>query len=231
MARYRPQAVLVIAILHLVGGGLGLVSGICGGAMQLSGAGQSFTGFTPPAQPGQKQPMSQAEMTKKMEEALERAVPGYKIAQYFELGSNVVLSSMMVAAGIGLLSMRSWARTLSIVYAILSILNHIWAVVWGVVFMMPGMNAMTAVMEEGMGPNAPKGMMSTIMTAGGILGVVFSALVTIYPIAVLIIMMRPHVVAAFRGEAPADKPDEGYDDRREDYDDRVQGEPDDRYRP
>jgi hypothetical protein len=130
-----------------------------------------------------------------MEKTLEEKMPAYKEIQLGSLIANLLLSTLMIISGIGLLQMRAWGRTLSIVYALLSILNHIFTIVYGLAFSVP---AMRAVFQDlaAQDPNAQPflSVMETAVTASAII----PALYAIYPIVVLVIMFRPTVVQAFR---------------------------------
>jgi hypothetical protein len=201
LVRQRPAAVLVIAILHLVGGGLDLLGVVCGGAMQAAGAANPF-GKTAPAGP------EQVELARLQQQIEALNPPGYI---YGELTANFVLDVMLLAAGIGLLSMRPWARTLSLVYAVLAILNRLFTVVFSFVVIIPAFEAM--IQEHA--PKDPQAQsVISLMKVGMIAGVVFGALFIIYPIVVLIILNLPHVKAAFLGQVEAPPPslpeDEGW---------------------
>src|ERR1700722_15044684 len=117
MKSERPGSVLTIAILHLVGGGLGLVLVICGGiglAMQ-----SSLTKAMTSANPQHFSVRMQARMA--------HQIPSATAVQIGELLASFVLSVLLITAGIGLLSMRNWARYLSFIYAGLSIVNKLFS--------------------------------------------------------------------------------------------------------
>jgi len=184
MRKKVPTAVLVIAILHFVGGGLGLVGSLCGLAMQ--GANRTFAGFG--GQPGQ------ADVQEKVEKTLGQKIPAYKSIQIGSLVVNLVLSLLMIAGGIGLLQLMTWGRSLSIVYAFLSIANHAFTVVYSFAFTLP---ATQALFRELAAQDAKAEPMVTMMQAVVTAGVVIGALFVAYPIAVLVIMFRPSTVRAF----------------------------------
>jgi hypothetical protein len=101
--------------------------------------------------------------------------------------------AVLLAAGIGLLRLKSWARTLSIAYAI-------YALVFGIVGMVVNFIFVTQPMidqaHQQQGPEAGGAMGAAI---GGSIGGCFGL---IYPVLLLIFMLRPTVVAAFRPPAP-----------------------------
>lgn len=97
--------------------------------------------------------------------------------------------AVLLAAGIGLLRLRPWGRTLSIAYAI-------YAVVFGLVGTVVNFIFVTQPMIEQahqqQGPQAAGAMGAVI---GGSIGGCFGL---IYPVLLLIFMLRPVVAAAFR---------------------------------
>src|SRR5262245_29453386 len=133
MTRYRPTGVLVIAILHLVFGGLGLLMDLCGLAAQL-GAQKVFLMAIPEPQRTQ-----QLQVQEKMEQTIEERLPGNKLINIGEQVLALAFDGMLLTAGVGLLSMRPWARTLSLTYAALSIINRILITAYTVIFVMPAM--------------------------------------------------------------------------------------------
>jgi hypothetical protein len=217
MIRKRPTAVLVLAILHLVGGTLGLLLTLCGGGFQLAGGGQMFAGGPGGAnQPPQAK--SQQEFQKRFEKHLEAELPHQKAVTYTSLGLDLVLAVMLISGGIGLLSMQPWARVVSLVYAVLSILAKIFGLI-NLAFTWPVMSAFIE-QEARRDPNLQ--MMASMMPPIMAVTAVVTALLMIYPIVVLVILLRPPIVAAFRGEVPPPAEEEepwGPDrDRREDWD-------------
>ena len=215
--RKRPTAVLVIAILHMVGGVILLLTSICGAAMQGISANLQPAG----PQAGAPGMFSQQQM----QAELDKVIPGYTAVTFGQMGVSFLFGILLLIAGVGLLSMRPWARVLSIVYAVLSILNHIFSLVYALAYVVPGTQA---VMEKTFAsdPNLKaatsnmSGMMSGMMVFGVIIGAAFIA----YPITVLVILTRRSVVAAFRGELPQEdrEPEDYWDEPR---DERRDGSP------
>ncbi|HZY86564.1 MAG TPA: hypothetical protein VFE78_17145 [Gemmataceae bacterium] len=201
MARYRPTAVLVLAILHLVGGGVGLVMDICGGAV--AAAGSSFS----PGAGQSPQAKAQQEFQKRMEQRLDQEIPARTAITYASLAVNLLLDILLLAGGLGLLSMQPWARTVSLVYAVLSILTKVFTLA-NLAFSWPVINRF---LEEEAAKNPNLGPITSMMPAILGLTAVFTFLLMIYPIVVLIVLRRPSVAAAFRADArpnePAEPPD------------------------
>jgi hypothetical protein len=198
MLRRRPTTILVIAILHLVGGSIGLF-GSCY-SLTILGAAQVTTA-TPATPKGQATPPSTSEVMK----YCATHVPGYWVFQVGSLTASMVLDIMLLTAGIGLLKMQPWARTLSVVYAPLSILFHVVSFIYQVVFLAPAM-------LEAYQQYPSMAAFSSIMGFALYAGLFASLLVTLYPIVVLVIMFRRSTIAAFRGEAASDEPTEPYGD-------------------
>jgi len=190
--RSKPTAVVVLAILHLVGGSLDLLITLGSLAMSAASKGQGGLGAANARQLGQ---------------ALE-TIPAYHLVVGVQIGLNILLDVMLLSAGFGLLGLRPWARTLSLVYAPLSIVLRILSTVWTVVWMMP---VMTAVLQEQMGGNPQAG---PILEVAQYVGVCFSLVFLAYPIVVLVILTRPAIVAAFRGEMPSFLPQDDLDEPR-----------------
>ena len=101
--------------------------------------------------------------------------------------------SALLAAGIGLLRLKSWARTLSIVYAIYAIVFGILGTVVNFIFLV---EPMLKEAQHQQGPEAASALGGAIGGSfGGCLGM-------IYPVLLLFFMTRPAVVAAFQPTAP-----------------------------
>ncbi len=198
----RPTAITVIAVLQFVFGGIGLLS-FCGDVIQAVAGNKLFTPSF-----GGPQTQQQQELQQSLQRFIEEILVGPKA---IKIGSNLTLSLVMIISGIGLLKMQSWGRMLSILYTLLSILEKVFMAGYTVVVSIPAA-------QEFVKPIAARGqegqamaLTMQIMVFGM---VVISVLSMTYPIIVLIIMFRPKIVAAFRGEAvlPADQ---DVDDRYE----------------
>jgi hypothetical protein len=218
MARQQvPTAVVVVAIFHFIIGGLGLLSNLCGGIILLVTGGDlsRLVAFVPEAQ-------RQMEVQQRI---LNERVPFYALYQGEGLVVGLVFSVLLIASGVGLLRLRPWGRTLSLVYVPLSIPQTLFGAFYTFVYVNP---ATQEAVRQTPQPNLQaaqvsaqaSGMMTTMLTA-------FIFLVVLaYPVIVLIVMMLPSVVAAFRGGTVRTEP--------EDYRDPDEPggftEPDDRFR-
>jgi hypothetical protein len=202
VVKQRLTAVLVLGILHLVGGGLGLIVGLCGIVGQMFKQGMAAMISAIPDPNGELP-------TGMITELL--SIPEEQAVAWTDLVLGIVLSVLLIVAGIGLLSTRPWARILSLVYAPLSILDHVGFIVGTLLFVQP---ARQAVLEKYARNNPglmPAGASDRI---GPVLEVFWAAVLLIYPIVVLVILNLGSVKAAFRGEKGAPGPalpeDEGW---------------------
>src|SRR5262249_38516438 len=131
------------------------------------------------------------------------------------------LGVLMVAAGVGLLKMMPWARTLSIIYAILSILSRVATAIYTIGYVLPATNAAMETLLQG---NAQ--LAAALSTFKAITYAIFviSQVFIIYPLFVLIVMFLPSVRRAFaEGGWERDRDEDRDEDRdgdREDYHDR-----------
>jgi hypothetical protein len=115
--------------------------------------------------------------------------PAYAAYLKISIGLGLLACLALLAAGIGLLMLKPWARTLSIVYAIYSILQ---AIVGTIINYFLLVRPLIEQAQNSSGPEAAAAMGGAIGgTIGGCVGL-------IYPALLLFFMMRPNVVAAFR---------------------------------
>jgi hypothetical protein len=188
--RQIPAAVTVIAVLQFVFGGLGLLGDVCSAGILITGGGNMFTGFAGPQTPQQRQ--LQDEMQKAMESG-----PGHKVIQYGQFALDLLISFIMIIGGIGLLKLRPWGRQLSIIYGLLSIAVKIFGIVYALAFTMPAVNEFLRLHQPS---NQEEQMVLAFMKTFSIFPPFIGLLFMIYPIVVLVIMFRPAIAAAFRGE-------------------------------
>jgi hypothetical protein len=102
---------------------------------------------------------------------------------------GAVASVGLLAAGIGLLMMKNWARVLSLVYGVYAILS-------GVVGMVLTVVLLCKPLLDTAGKHHGPEIVAAI--AGAIGGTVGGCISLIYPILLIIFMTRPRVVAAFK---------------------------------
>ena len=105
---------------------------------------------------------------------------------------GLLATGVSVAAGIGLLKLKNWGRTLSIGYAIYSIVAGVIGSMVNYIFVMQ------PLMEQASHKSGPEAAGLIGAAIGGTFGTCFGM---IYPVLLLIFMLRPKVVAAFRPPA------------------------------
>lgn len=150
----KPTAVTVFGVLNIVFGALGLLCSPIG-----------IVGIMMP-QPGG--PVYSAAM---------------KVFMLFSSGLGLVMAAVLLAAGIGLLNLKQWARQTSYFYG--------WfAVIWGVLGTVITLVMMISALSGASG-EAAAGMMGGVIggACGGIIGL-------IYPIFLIIYMRKPEIVDA-----------------------------------
>jgi hypothetical protein len=187
--RERPLSIMPIAVLHFVFGGLGILCGICSG-IQLAGGGQNWMTPTPNGPQAAEMKQMQDEMQKAMESGA-----GSKAVQIGTVILDLAISIIMIVSGIGLLQLRPWGRSLSILYAILSIALKIFEAVYAFAVTGPIINEFINT-HTASGPEQE--FMFTVMRMVAIIPPLIQLVCMLYPIIVLIIMFRPAVTAAFR---------------------------------
>jgi hypothetical protein len=206
----RPTSVLVIAIFHFIVGGIGVMSDLCG-TFAVAGGNKLFSGLGGP---------QQAQQTAELEKAMKEKVPGYEAYQIGILALSWLFDVALISAGVGLLRMKPWARTLSLVYAVISLLAKVFVAVYTILYLAPATAeaVKAALPPQGAGPQAAQAqqVMSFATDIAKITAVATPFLSMIYPLAVLIVLGRPSIGAAFRGERVGrddERPDEPEDYR------------------
>ena len=219
MARERPTIVTVMAILNMVIGGLGLLCGFCGLGAHLVIAGLGSTRTVG----GGPNPIQD------MLAYLNRELPGYQAIEIGRGALVLILGIVLIAAGIGLLMVQNWARWVSLVYGILSILLHTGYVVYELAFVKPATERWQKLFlqKQGLGALPPQSPAESLGTTVGVIGA--GAVFIIYSLVLLVILFLPAFSAAFTDrprkrrrryeeEEYDDSDDRGYDDREEDED-------------
>jgi hypothetical protein len=230
MRRIRTTPILVIAILHLTGGTVGLLSSICTcGSLLIV---DSFSSLMPapptfPTRPGQPSPLLTPPNANEVMKYLNDNVPGFRAFTIGGLAISFLLDILLLSAGIGLLKMQPWARWLSLVYAAISILFRVGSFIYQLGWVLPATQALYAKFMAATG-------LSSLMIISSGAGAVGTLLVVIYPIAVIIVMLLPSTAAAFRGELPV-RNDDRNENEEEEYDEDRWREPppprSDKFRP
>lgn len=174
----RPTSVTVFGILNIVFA----VVGMCGVALTA-------------AQPAIQQAMEQAakdggqEVQRDPVQELLAADPKVRLIGNISTGSGVVVSLVLLISGVALLLMKSWGRTLSIVYAVYDILSKIAFTALSFWFIQSALEGQEEVPAE-----IPLGAIQGIFAFSFSCSLIFGL---IYPILLLIFMFRTAVTEAF----------------------------------
>jgi hypothetical protein len=238
MRRKPPTAVMVIAILHFVFGGLGLLCGVCGGVMELAGGAKAF----PQAGDAEQRAHMQRQEERRIltEKVQNERIPFYQAYTATNRVMNLVLSAVMVVAGFGLVYLKSWGRWLSVGYAVVSLLLQLVVLFYTVVYFGPAKQEVYRIMPPADEQERMEYSLAMPITP------VCSGLVLLYPLAVLVVMFLPSVAKAFQPRPPSRRRrrEEDYDEgddhdrparrrRREEYEEDDYDEPEEdegRYR-
>ena len=202
MPQKRPLVVVVIAVLQLVFG----VPALGTYALSFAGLDKAVASL------GQVNPQGQQRLTLlDVEKRLEEKVPSYALVQQAVNGVEIAVALLMIASGIGLLMFRPWGRLVAVVYAVLSILVTVLFLAWYLATVAPAVVAFGREIAATGGPDAEAmGAGIPILYIGG--QILFS-LSAVYPLVVLLVLLRPSVRAAFRGETLGEGPGEPEDYR------------------
>ena len=197
MQRTRPTSVTIIAILNLVFGGLWLLCALGSLGMQASGMQQMFANMGSINPRNDPKLAKQEEIRKEMMEFSQKT--GSRPSQYASLLQYIVLAILLIISGIGLLKTAPWGRALALVYAALSILSNLGLIVLVLLTDIPTVQEFAEKLAT-QGEEAQ--MLANLMKFFAYVPVVVLLLSLIYPAIVAILMLRPSVAAAFRGETP-----------------------------
>lgn len=186
----RPTAILVIGILNIVFGALGLICNpikIVGSLVPTPEAGAPEMAGMPP---------EQSEMMRKLNEV--SMSPAVKTYQIFDGGIGFLFSAILLAAGIGLLVMKPWGRTLSLVYAFYGIAAAIATMVFSWMMII---TPLFQLVEQAPDPQAKQIMQ--FGAYGGMGGALAqSCFSAVYPVVILIVLTRPSITRALQGLSP-----------------------------
>jgi hypothetical protein len=124
--------------------------------------------------------------------SLIRENPAYAAWMKLSIALSVPTLVALLAAGIGLLLLKEWARILSIIYAIAAIIFGLIGVAMNFIFLL------RPLLGQAAGTRGP----AAAGAFGGAIGASFGGCFgLIYPVLLLIFMTRPKITAAFRAAA------------------------------
>ncbi len=168
-ARNRPTSALVFGILNFLYAGF-----------TICGLGFAVIGLAVTPDPHALDPLL---------EMMPQGSP-YRAFLIVSLVLETIAVFVLVAGGVGLLRFKSWGRTLSIIYASYTIISE---VVGGVVNYL--VLAAPALQKAAGMPSGPEKAALIGGAVGSSAGAIFGL---IYPIVLLVFMLRPSFAAAFR---------------------------------
>lgn len=168
----RPTSVTVFGILNIVFAGLGIF-GLLGTILMVAMVSNSSNN-----------PVIQ----------LFHENPAYAAWTKLLIVMGLAARAVLLAAGIGLLKLKPWARIVSIAYAIYSFVMILASTVVNYLFLLQ------PTLQQAHGKPAPEAAGAIGGALGGTFGGCFGL---IYPVLLLIFMLRANVIAAFRPPTPA----------------------------
>lgn len=118
--------------------------------------------------------------------------PGYALWVKISAGLGLAGSGVLLACGIGLLALQSWARFLSIAYSIYTLFLSTAGMVINYIYIV---QPLIEKAHENPGPESAGEL------GGAIGGMVGGCVGAVYPILLLIFMFRRNVMEAFRSKA------------------------------
>jgi hypothetical protein len=199
-----PTPVMVIAILHFCFGGLGLLCVLAQGAAIMT---------TFQSGGGSKEERFQAELKKGIDERR----PENDSLTTGILVFGLISSLTLILLGIGLLSMQSWARIGSILWATVDLIVSLAHAVYCLVLVLP---VAQDVLQTLKARYQELGQMAQITELAMTAGTYLNFCSVLYPSAVLIVMLMPSVGRAFRpqiregnGAFPPQEPEDDYPPR------------------
>jgi hypothetical protein len=197
----RPTSVIVIAIFHLLLGFWGLLGAAYTGIFLAVGP----MTFAPTPPPGAKPLPIPPDLAQRMQRYVQAECPYYTPYAVASLTLGLILSVMLIAAGIGLFSMRPWSRKLSLAYAVGSVALSLAGLIYMLAFFVPATSSFCDQTAQEFPASAPFLVMMRVTAWAS---AVFIPVGMAYPIVVFVLFRRPHVVAAFAGQTTPTVPPE-----------------------
>ena len=226
----RSTSIKVLAALNLVGGFLGLLGALMGVVGLLMGNAAGGLGAPGAGGPAAGAPGSPTFTQADVEAYMATAVPGYRAYQVGAIGISLLLNTLLVVSGFGLLKFAKWGRTSAITWGWLNILTRLGSAVFTSLFVIPAMSGFLDTALPAM-PPAQAGIFRTTMVGVFYFAVAIELVLIVYPIVLLSILLSKSGKAAFEPlplrEADDYDDEDDYDDRRERFRDRDRPRPDD----
>jgi len=186
MVPTRPTVILVMAILTILFGSFWALMSLCSGVVMLL----VHTINLPQLAPMRELP-----------EFLQREVPGYIAVEVSSYVLGLVLSVLLITAGIGLLRMKVWAWRTSVICSAATV---VWDIVH-TVYQWIYVNPVQARWNEELMRKQPAGTPNFAAFSENltVIGTVAALVFTIgFPIVLFVVMFLPNVRAAFSRPVP-----------------------------
>lgn len=186
----EPPSIKVFGIFHLVVAGLGIIGTIYGLVMlQFSSQFSKMMTIAPPGAPATGPSAQELAMNQYMHDT--------RLFTYIGFGFALVLTVMLIIAGVGLLKRRESGRVMSLRYAWTSISFKMINLLIFLTFMMPA----TTRYNEAMLSSMPAEMGSVMNIVTQVMQVLSLLAGCIYPIVVLIMMRKENVKTFLAAQA------------------------------
>jgi hypothetical protein len=187
----RPTSITVLAVFHFIFGGVGMLCNLCDAATHAGNSAKLF-GAAPDAE------------EEEIEEIMNRKAPNFQRVAIGDTILSLLASGALIAAGIGLLLMKSWARYVSLGWAAIIVLEKICVAAYFVIAGFPALTEMMHAAAEGDADLAgQRGMLETIITFMKVYLVTGPCLLSIYAVIVFVVLLTPTASAAFSRAAVA----------------------------
>jgi hypothetical protein len=134
-------------------------------------------------------------------EVVDRDLPNYVPTVTGLLVISLVLLTLLVVGGIGLIKMKGWGRALSIFFAVSFALLQTASMIYTFVLVNPAMEKALPLVYAA-GPNQSAGLADVSSQIGKVASIVVYIVELIYCIVLLVNMYLPKVRAAFAARLP-----------------------------
>jgi hypothetical protein len=139
----RPGIVTTVVVFHFIAALLFLAIFVLGILLQVRGLVEGmFRGGDWPR--GLKLPWEEAVYAE-----VDRGMPGHRVLLVVDNILCLAFAVLLVVSGIGLLQMRRWGRTLSLIFSSAGLVRGLVGILYAVLFALPTINAITNLVLEG----------------------------------------------------------------------------------
>ena len=205
--RQRPTSLTVIAVFHFIFGGLGLLCGLIGLAGQAAGGAGGGNPFGSPPGAGTPQQKELEDFSKQVQERAANEAPLSKPVNIVLQAVGLLLALLMVVAGFGLLQVKPYGWWGSVVYGVVALITDIFNLLFSLLYALP---IARRIIDQELKSHPAAAPLAGFLQMTGPLTISVVILAMIYPAIVLLVMSRPTVRAAIRGEgAPSERDEYG----------------------